>query len=491
MGQEIEKLSFTPEDFERFRARLDADLEELARTLAEPGFGEGPRSIGAELEVDLVDRGSLAPAAVNTDVLRAANDPRVALELNRYNLELNAPALLLAGRPFARLARELEEGLALMRRAAASFGADLAVVGILPTLTERDIGPHAMTDQNRYHALSAGLRALRGSPFTVRIEGRESLQSRSDDVTLEGANTSMQVHLRASPAEFASVYNAAQLATAPALSACCNSPFFLGKRLWDETRIALFQNAVDERALGSERYRPSRVSFGHGWARSVTDIFRESVALHAPLLPVLGAEPDASESVGTAPNLEALRLHHGTVWSWNRAIYDPAAGGHLRVELRSLPSGPTVIDMCANAALLIGLTLGLARDADALVAALPFAFASQNFYRAARFGLDAELVWPSPKAPSPGTARAGELLLSLLPVAARGLEEAGVDANEASELLDVVRGRVERGQTGALWLDAALTRARARDRAAALKEALAGYLEHSRAGAPVHEWPAR
>ncbi len=488
MGQEIEKCSFAPEDFDRFRARLDADLEELARVLSDPGFGAGPRSLGAELEVHLVDR-TLAPAAVNIEVLRAANDPRVALELNRYNLELNAPPFLLEGRPFAALARELDDGIAVLRRAAGSFGADVAVVGILPTLGERDVGPHAMTDQNRYRALSAGLRALRGSPFAVRIEGRESLQVRSDDVTLEGANTSMQVHLRATPAEFAKIYNAAQLATAPALAACCNSPFLLGKRLWDETRIALFQNAVDERALGSESYRPSRVSFGHGWVRGALDGFRESVALHAPLLPVVGAHGLHASAAPGAPPLDALRIHHGTVWTWNRAIYDPAGDGHLRVELRSLPAGPTVVDMCANAALLIGLTLGLAPDAEALVAALPFENASRNFYRAARYGLDAELVWPAPRAPSPVTTRADELLLSLIPVAERGLEEAGVELAEARRLLAIIRERVERRQTGTLWLDGAFARARARDRAAALREALGSYLEHSRSGAPVHEWP--
>jgi hypothetical protein len=365
----------------------------------------------------------------------------------------------------------------------------VALVGILPTLGESDVGPHAMTDQNRYRALSESLRSLRGSPFTVRIEGRESLQARSDDVTLEGANTSIQVHLRVSPEEFARTYNAAQLASAPVLAACGNSPFLLGKRLWDETRIALFQHAVDERALGSETHRPPRVSFGHGWVRGPLDLFRESVALHPPLLPVVGRmERRAEAREDEGPALDALRIHHGTVWTWNRAVYDPSLKGHLRIELRSLPAGPTIIDMCANAALLIGLTLGLAPEADALVAGVPFEYASRNFFAAARHGLDAELVWPSLRAPSPTNVPADELLLSLLPIATRGLILSGVEESEAEPLIGIIRARIERRRTGSRWLDGALSRATARDRRSALREVLAGYLERSRTGVPVHEW---
>ncbi len=489
MGQEIEQQSFAAEDFERFRAGLDADLERLARTLARPGFGEGPRSIGAELEVHLVDR-ALAPSPVNEAVQRAADDARIALELNRYNLELNTRPVAFAGSPFAGLRLELEDGLGVIRRAAARAGAQVAVVGILPTLRPADVGLHAMTDRNRYRALSDTLRALRGLPFAVRIDGRESLRLRSNDVTIEGANTSLQIHLRVSPAEFARTYNAAQLAAAPVLAAACNSPFLLGRRLWDETRIALFQDAVDARAPGSEGYRAPRVSFGHGWIHDALDLFRESVALHAPLLPVVSAPRDlARERPGDPPALASLRIHHGTVWTWNRAIYDPSCGGHLRIEMRSLPAGPTVLDMCANAAFAIGLTLGLAPTAESLTAALPFELASRSFFAAARHGLDAEIVWPTERAPSPETIRAGELVHALLPVAERGLVAAGVEPDEARTLLGIVRERVERRQTGTLWMDRALERAHPRDRDDALREVTARYLELSSTGAPVHTWP--
>jgi hypothetical protein len=229
-------------------------------------------------------------------------------------------------------------------RAARRHGAEPVLVGILPSVRAADLGPDAMTDTPRFRALATGVRRLRERAFAIRIDGEEPLETRWTDVTPEGANTSLQVHLRVAPHRFAALHAAAQIATAPAVAAAGNSPLFLGHRLWEETRIALFKQAVDERGELPDGWRPpARVSFGHGWVRGgAHELFAESVALHVPLLPVCGDE-DALACVrdGGVPRLEELRLHHGTVWRWNRAIYDPGAGGHLRIELRALPSGPT------------------------------------------------------------------------------------------------------------------------------------------------------
>ena len=146
--------------------------------------------------------------------------------------------------------------------------------------------------------------------------------------------------------------------TAPVLAASGNSPTFLGHRLWHETRVALFKQAGDDRPPDRTPSggMPPRVGFGNGWVREgALELFCESVALHEPLLPVCGGEnPRACARAGGIPRLDELRLHHGTVWKWNRPVYDPAYGGHLRIELRALPSGPTLCDMLANAAFLVG-----------------------------------------------------------------------------------------------------------------------------------------
>jgi hypothetical protein len=232
------------------------------------------------------------------------------------------------------------------------------------------------------------------------------------------------------PARFADVFNGAQLATAPALAVAANSPTFLGHRLWHETRVALFKQAVDDR--GGDTSRESRVGLGSEWVREgALEIFARNVERHEPLLPVV-AEEDPLERVraGGVPQLTELRLHQGTVWHWNRAVYDPVDGGHLRVELRSLPAGPTTPDMLANTAFLVGLTLGLAADADAWTGGMPFARVEHNFYRAAQQGLDATLAWTDGPGGEPIELRAAELVRRLLPIARKGLEDFGVEPAE-------------------------------------------------------------
>jgi hypothetical protein len=226
-------------------------------------------------------------------------------------------------------------------------------------------------------------------------------------------------------------------------------------------------------------------------------LFSEAVALYEPILPVCDAvEGDGAASappdrVNATPALSALRLHHGTVWKWNRPVYDPADGGHLRIELRALPAGPTVDDMLANAAFLVGGILGLATDVASLLPAFPFALAERNFYRAAQHGLDAELGWPRAPGEAPAPVRARDLLLSLLPRAEAGLLAGGVARDEVRHYLDLFERRVRAGVTGAIWQLRAL--AALRDHGVAPREAqrrlVERYLHLSGTGQPVHAWP--
>ncbi len=481
MGLHIDRDQFEEAEFARFEARLRDCLDALAHVLARPGFGEGETTIGAELEINLVDAAG-RPAPVNRQVLGATVDPRITLELDRFNLEVNTRPWRLAGAPFSAMAASLDDALAEVRRAAATHGARPVCIGILPTLTEGDLGPSALTEACRYRALAAGIRRLRREPIPVRIEGQDVLDIQRAEVAFEGASTSFQVHLRVSPPGFAAAYNAAQAATAPVLAAGCNSPIFLGRRLWHETRVALFQQATDDRP-GGEGWRPPRVSFGHGWARrGAHELFAESVALHEPLLPVLGPEdPVAVARAGGLPRLAELRLHHGTTWRWNRAVYDAQAGGHLRVELRAFPAGPSVADMVANGAFALGLTLALAPDAEALVTGMTFQHAARNFYAAARRGLDAELLWPDARSGRVRSVPAAGLVPRLLPVAADALRAHGVEAAEVDRWLGIIDARVARRASGAAWL----LRGFERMGPHALLER---YLDASESGRPVHDW---
>ncbi|GGK66276.1 hypothetical protein Sme01_10950 [Sphaerisporangium melleum] len=483
MGQEVAKERFSEAEYGRFGERLKDSLIALRELLARPGFGAGPATLGAELELFLIDEDG-RPLLRNKQVRDAAADERVVLELGAFNLEVNLTPAPLAGRPFSALAGEARRVMELVDRAAGAHGGRVVPIGILPTLTEFDFTRDAMSDETRYRALSRGIRRVRAEPFRVRIRGTERLELEVEDVVLESANTSWQIHLRTPPESFARVYNAAQLAIGPVLAVSGNSPAFLGRDLWEETRIALFEASADDRDPERPWRVDGRVSFGSGWVESgAGELFERCVRDYEPVLPVMDEE-DPLEAIrdGGVPRLAELRLHQGTVWQWNRPVYDPGDGGHLRVELRALPAGPTCADMAAGAAFLIGLVKALTAE-PSWIEGFAFADAYRNFYRAAQNGLDAELAWPGREA----TAPAGRLVADLLPVARDGLLSAGVAADEADRHLEVIAERVRLRRTGAVWQREAL--AALEDGPGARAAMLARYRELAFAGDPVHTWP--
>lgn len=491
MGLAIDRVSFAPESYPRFSERLEQSLHVLRRLLQKDGFGVGPKSFGAELEVSIVDENFEVRPIARGD-LPAAIDDHITLELDRFNLEYNLSPTPLAGRPFSALERQLTTALETLDATVATQGGKVVPIGILPTLEPDHLEAHIRTDLPRYEALSRALCALRQEDqFSLDIHGHEELYHRCSDVTPEGAATSFQLHLRVDPEDFDRFYNAAQLATPIAIALAANSPLFLARKLWDETRIALFKQAVDARATDGRWRAPARVSFGHGWARGgAYDLFREAVALFAPLLPVLSDEdPVAVHDAGQLPRLEELRLHQSTVWRWNRAVYDPAAGGHVRIEFRSLPSGPSAVDMAASAAWLFGLTAGLAEHIDELLPAFPFEYAQHNFYRAAQSGLDAELLWPADTAPSPAVHKAPALCAQLMDTATEGLARLGIASDEAKRYLGVISDRLRARQTPARWQrDRLAHHESATDRRTSLRRMLAEYMDQSAANRPCHEW---
>lgn len=493
MARAIDRTTFADAEYAAFAERLESNLRALRLLLDRPGFGEGSPSIGAEMEMSIVGPDARA-LGINQEVIARSTDPRLALELDRFNLEFNLTPVLASGHAFGQLQDEATQALAEVNDLAAPLGGRIIPIGILPTLTEDDLRISSLTDVPRYHALSEGVRRLRHAPSLVRIQGEDKIALSCSDITLEGANTSFQVHYRCTPNDFARSYNAAQLAIPLALAVSSNSPTFLGRRLWDETRIALFKQSLDYRDFEATRWRsPARVGFGHGWVREgAWELFAESAALFSPIFPICDDEDaEAIVAGGGVPRLSELRLHQGTVWRWNRAIYDPGFGGHLRIEMRALPSGPTPVDMVASAAFLVGLTRALADRVDDLLPRFPFAYAEYNFYRAAQLGLGALLVWPSARAgeSSPIEIAATHAVLTALPLAEEGLDLLGVASDESTRLLGIIRDRVTSGTTAARWqrrvLDPLLD---SHDRPEALALLVERYLAQAATGRPVHEW---
>ncbi|MGZ3441221.1 MAG: CBS domain-containing protein, partial [Polyangia bacterium] len=427
---------------------------------------------------------------VGPAILERAHDPRLVSELALFNLEANLSPQRYGGRCLSALESELHEVVTLARRAARPSGADIVLSGILPTLREVDLTLDKMTPSPRYQGLNRAMTALRGGSFTVDIRGRDHLQLAHDNVMLEGCNTSFQIHLQVAPDEFAALYNAAQAAAAPVLAAAVNAPSFLGRRLWQETRVALFERSVDERsATQQQRGHAPRVTFGSGWVEaSVAEIFREDIARFRMLLSA-ERDPPPQEVLasGGVPKLSALRLHSGTVYRWNRACYGITEGKpHLRIEHRALPAGPTLRDEVANAAFFYGLVAHLWRAHGDVARVMRFDAAKASFFAAARDGLGAQLTWLDGEArPAPAL-----ILDELLPAARRGLIDAGFEPDEARRHLDVIEARVRGGQTGAAWATRSVEAMGAGADATARDRALvAGMLDRQRRGDPVHTWP--
>ncbi|MDP5071915.1 MAG: glutamate--cysteine ligase, partial [Congregibacter sp.] len=334
MGIEINKTSFDANDLRQFARRLEKQLGQLSSTLAKSSFGRPGETIGAELELYIVDEQGNA-AYLNDALCDAAADPQLTVELNKYNLEYNLSPQALGDEGLLATEREIVTKLAGLSALAREQGADIVPIGILPTLQQADLGDHCITDRQRYRALVAQLLARRGRDFRININGAEPLQMTLANITLEGANTSFQVHQRVSPEHYAGIFNAIQLVTPLVLAISANSPGLFGHQLWDETRIPLFKQSIDTR--DTDRYQwsePPRVCFGHGWVRKgAFELFEQTVRLYPPLLPAWDAAADSSAE---PPSLAELRLHQSTVWLWNRAVYDDVDDGHLRVEMRSL-----------------------------------------------------------------------------------------------------------------------------------------------------------
>lgn len=490
MGLSIKKTEFAPEDFERFAAKVRTDLKALTRLLNRPGFGEGESSIGAEVEFYIVNS-DLRVQPINTDIAARVQDPQLTVELNRFNLEYNLSPQAFKGSPFARTEQELLTAIRRIDEHAAPLDGELVPIGILPTLRQSDMGAQVMTDEPRYHALSKALLEQRGEPFSIHIGGNDVINLEADDVYMEGANTSFQLHWRVPAHRFVDYFNAVQLVTPVVLALASNSPSLFGHHLWDETRIALFKQSIDSRSPNHKTWRhPPRVYYGNGWTRSAWELFAASASLYPPIIPLMSEEdPMAVIDRGEVPKLAELRLHQGTTWPWNRAIYDHTEGGHLRIEIRSMPAGPTAADMCANGLFIIGAALAVLDDIGHLTSILPFHYTEHNFYRAAKYGVGAEIIWPHKDQVQLQDTPLLTVARELLPRACEALAQTAVDESEIRRLLGIIEGRIETAMSGARWqrhITESLFKTVSPDDA--FRTMLSLYMANQKKNTPIHEW---
>jgi hypothetical protein len=476
MGQEIDHHSFHKRDFERFARCLRAETDLLHDLVECGGLSRQAPVAGLELEACLIDsRGQPAPR--NEEFLQQLGLPEVVTELGRFDIEINVPPQPVHGRGLLDMAADLESIWSRCRATAATMGLQPVAIGILPTLTDDHLTLENLSHRARYRALNEQVQRQRHGRLTrLEIQGLdgEHLTSEHHDVMLEAGATSFQVHLQVSADRTVRTYNAALVASAPVVAVSVNSPLLFGRRLWLETRIPLFEQALNigSREDGSAAAVP-RVGFGSGYAGwSLVECFRENELRFEPLLPL-----ELPESTGSMPH---LRLHNGTIWRWNRPLvgFDDDGTPHLRVEHRPMAAGPTLHDMMANLAFSIGLVTTLASREMPPESALPFETAHRNFAAAARSGLRAKLTWIDGR-----EWLAGELVRHLVDEARAGLAELQVDRGAADRWMQTILERAASERTGARWQLEQLE-----SRRGSLAAMTLDYAARQAEGEPVHRW---
>jgi gamma-glutamylcysteine synthetase len=490
VGQEVEARTFSRADRLRYREKLRRCLDVFGRMLNESKFDFERPLTGTEIEFNLVDARQ-DPAMRNEEVLAAIADEVFQAEMGQFNIEMNVRPATLAGTAAAELETELRASLNAADERARAIGAHIVMIGTLPTLAPEHLTGAAITAHPRYALINEQIFAARGEDLHIAISGPERLDMHADTIAPEAACTSTQLHLHVSPQGYAAHWNAAQCIAGVQVALGANSPFLFGKELWRETRIALFEQATDTRPLElkEQGVRP-RVWFGERFITSVFDHFEENVRYFPALLPVCDEEdPVAVLDRGDIPRLSELRMHNGTVYRWNRPVYDIHRGRpHLRVENRVLPAGPTIVDVFANGAFYYGLLRTLAAQDRPVWSQMSFATAEENFDEGARNGINAQLYWPGL-----GTVPVTELVLRrLLPMAQQGLAEWEVDTAVSDRLLGAIERRCTAYRNGAEWQVETFHRIDEQrqplDRRDALREMLRRYVELMHANEPVADW---
>lgn len=490
MGRDVEDREFTRDDRTKYRIKVRKSLDALGRMLSEYDFSLGRPMAGIEIEFNLIDKEG-CPALRNAEALRAIDMDSFQTELAQYNVEINVPPRHIDGDGLEVFETTIREKLNAAEEKAQTVDAGLMMIGILPTLTQEHMSGDVISENPRYRLLSEQIIAARGEDIEIAIDGVDRFHTRSDTILPEAACTSTQFHIQVEPEHFAAWWNAAQTIAGVQIAMGANSPFLLGNELWHETRIALFEQATDTRSeeLKAQGVRP-RVWFGERWITSVFDLFEENVRYFPALLPILEDEdPLAEIAAGRVPQLAELCLHNGTVYRWNRPIYDINDGQpHLRIENRVLPAGPTVVDIMANAAFYFGLTAALVKSDRPIWSRMSFQAAEDNFHRAAKFGITAEQYWPTV-----GTLPANRLVKEhLLPLAYEGLATLDADPAQARRLLGVIEGRCETEQNGASWLAKRFHGylAKGNDRFESMRRTTLDYADGMHSNTPVHTWKA-
>ena len=475
MGEEIQYSRFKQSDYQQFSSQLKEETSLLKHWFENHQFSSAPLTAGYELEAWLINKTG-QPTSINEEYLKLANNPLLSPELAKFNVELNVDPKALSEDVLSTFEHQLDKLWQQCSTTAQSLDSNIIGVGILPTLEDSDLTLKNISLLDRYKALNEQvLRQRKGVEIELNINGEEHLQVSHHDVMLEAAATSLQIHIQVPEDVATRYYNASILLSAPMVAISTNSPCLFGRRLWQETRIPVFEQAVPTGGYGGAAAGPvHRVSFGSDYVRdSLYECFHENLEHFPILLPVHYQSP--------ANEVRHLRLHNGTIWRWNRPLigFDEDETPHLRIEHRVCASAPSTIDNIANIAFYYGLVHHHATTDTPPEKIMSFADAKHDFYRSAQLGLKHKTKWLNKDTNTLQTV----ILDTLLDDAENGLYKLGISQQDIQRYLSIIEKRVTNNQTGSQWqLD--FLDAHDNDRTLLTHT----YLKNQMSGQPIHEW---
>lgn len=455
MGTQTVSRLQDKEQKQLFIRSLLNDIRSLEYMLENGWIEKGITRFGAELEMVLIDKDTLKPKNIAVDVLnKMKKDKWLETELAQFNLEINLTPREMKGSQFSKMEKEITERLGKLQKVLNRFDAAYILTGILPTIQKFHLNHENLTPRKRYFALLDAIKDLNlGKDFELKIFGIDELFVKHDSPLLEAANTSFQIHLQCDADEYVKMYNIAQTLAGASIALAANSPIVFGKRLWHESRIAMFEQALDTRNTHEHmREQSTRVSFGKEWLNdSILDIYREDISRFKVLLSSI-SENDSWADIqqGKVPKLDSLLVHNSTVYRWNRPQFGISDNGkpHLRIENRVMPAGPTVIDQVSNAVFWLGAMKGMADQYGDIRKQIEFSALRDNFGRAARLGIESDCTWLKGK-----KMHVAELLRKeLIPLAIHGLKLCKISSRDIDKYMGVIKERVRKKTNGACWM---------------------------------------
>jgi len=455
MGTQTVRSFADKEQKQKFIRALLNDVRSLEYMLHNDWFETGVTRFGSELEMVLVDNDTLKPTNIATKVLSKMKGHKwLETELAKFNLEINLTPRELKGNNFSLMEKEIQSRLSTLDTVLKDMNASYVLTGILPTIQKYNLNEENLTPRKRYYALMEAIKNLNlNRDFELKIFGIDELFVRHNTPLIEAANTSWQIHLQIAPRDYVRMYNVAQALAGPCISLSANSPIVFGKRLWHESRIAMFEQALDTRNTHEHmREQSTRVSFGNEWLNdSILDIYRDDISRFKVILSsIFGKDSWKQVLKGKVPDLDSLLIHNSTVYRWNRPQYGISENGqpHLRIENRVMPAGPTVIDQMANAAFWLGAMKGLSDQYPDIRNQIEFSSLKDNFGRSARFGMEADYSWIKGK-----KLHVRDLLRKeLIPLAREGLKSYKIKTADIDRYTGVLEERVKKKTNGAIWI---------------------------------------